>query len=541
MGMISYSEFLEIVFRHQRKIVLIPLVILSVTFAILLFFPRKYRSEAKLFLQVGRESLGMDATATMGPTANLIQNNRDEEVKSALQIIGSRGVIAQVVETLGSDYVLTCVDPGKTQVPGNRFMSSIKQGLGHMIAAIKSIDPVSKDEEAMVKLEKNLRIETQRNSMVLTISLDADSPRAAQKILDTLVDVYRSEHLRIHRNRHSGNFLADQRNLLLDQYTKAQESVRQAKNEFSISSIEGRRQSLEARLQSIELEKIQNLRDLTSCRAKAVELKTQLSQLPERETSAQKSLPNEGADLLRRELYTNQMRLMDQKSRLTSDHPEFIATSQQLEDARRLLETQEVQRKEIIEDINPIYRTLALDLRQQESLLAGWVAKQKEIVSQHAEIISALESFNSQVIELTQLEHEEQIARDKYLQYSNSLEQARIDKALEDGKISSVSIAQKATFSEKPVSPNKLLVLFGGTCIAIASVLGSVFLSEKMNDRIRNERELSNWLGLPVFAAIPDSSQHKRILANLQELAPTSDRDLSTAEISNHRLTGNEA
>ena len=138
---------------------------------------------------------------------------------------------------------------------------------------------------------------------------------------------------------------------------------------------------------------------------------------------------------------------------------------------------------------------------------------QEALAKQHNELLASLETFNRQVIELTQLEHAEQIARDKYLQYSNSLEQARIDKALEDGKISSVSVAQKATLAEKPVSPSKVLVLLGGAFMAFSSVIGLIFLSEKMNDRIRNEGDLMSSLGLPVLATIPDSSQYKRLLA----------------------------
>jgi uncharacterized protein involved in exopolysaccharide biosynthesis len=198
---------------------------------------------------------------------------------------------------------------------------------------------------------------------------------------------------------------------------------------------------------------------------------------------------------------------------LAADHPLLVATTKRVEEAKRLMEAQENQRKETVDDINPIFRALSLDLRQQDSIVAGLLARQEALAKQHNELLASLETFNRQVIELTQLEHAEQIARDKYLQYSNSLEQARIDKALEDGKISSVSVAQKATLAEKPVSPSKVLVLLGGAFMAFSSVIGLIFLSEKMNDRIRNEGDLMSSLGLPVLATIPDSSQYKRLLA----------------------------
>lgn len=231
-GIISKVELLEVVFRHKLKIVLIPLFILALTFAVILFFPRQYRSEAKLYLQVGRESLGMDATATMGPAASLIQNNRDEEMKSALQVVGSRGVIAQVVEKLGADYVLSGVEPGEPGVKSNPLLEKVMERVGNFVSVLKSIDPISIQEEAVIAIENNLKVAPERNSMVLSATFDSETPKSAQKILDTLIDVYQSEHLRIHRNRHSGNFLSDQRDLLLEQYAKAQDCVKTSRMNF---------------------------------------------------------------------------------------------------------------------------------------------------------------------------------------------------------------------------------------------------------------------------------------------------------------------
>ena len=513
-GMISKAEVLEIVFRHKLKIIVVPMVVMAITLAVILFFPRQYRSEAKLYLQVGRESLGIDPTATMGSSTGLIQSNRDEEVKSALQVVASRGVISQVVEKLSPDYVLSGVDPDDESLTSkNAILTQIKDSVGRVLGVIKSIDPVSAREEAEIEIENSLKVGAERNSMVLTATYDAKSPKAAQRVLESLIEIYQAEHLRIHRNRQSGTFLMEQRDMLLEKYSSAQEKVKNTKNEFAITSIEGRRSSLENRLQSIELEKIQNTQNLTSSRAKAKDLRAQLASIPERETSSKKSVPNSGADLLRKELYTSQIRMRDLKSRLAEDHPQLIATNKQEEEAQKLVEAQENDRNETVDDINPIHRALSLDLRQQDSIVAGLVARHQELVSQHSETLRTLEDFNRQAIELTQLEHAEQIARDKYLQYTNSLEQARSDEALENERISSVSVAQKATIAERPVSPSKLLVLVAGAMVSFASVISLIFLSEKLNDRIRTESDLSSLLGLPVLATIPDSIEHKRFIA----------------------------
>ncbi len=507
---INRAELTEIIFRHKYKIVAVPTVILLLTLGVIFFFPRMYRSEARLFLQIGRESLAIDPTATTGPSANLIQNNRDEEVKSALQVIISRGVISQVVDRLGPEYVLNAGEVNGAS--GNAFVTACKQGLGTVIKTLKSIDPISDREEAIIEVEENLRVNAERNSMVLAATYDSAAPAAAQQILGTLIDIYQSEHLRIHRNADSGAFLADQRDLLRSQYLEAQQQLKNAKNGYGVASLIGRRSSLESQLQSIELNQIQTRQELTTAEAKIADIKSQLTAIPDRETSSEKSIPNEGADLLRKELYTNQMRLMEYKARLIDTHPLVVATSRQVDEGKRLLDQEGALRQEVTDDINPIFRELSLDRRQQVSLLAGLTARADALNKQHEEISQALEDFSQQEVELVQLEHDEQIARDKFLQYTNNLEQARVDEALEKSNISSVAVAQSATLAEKPVSPSKSLVALGGIFMALSSDIGLVLVSDKLNDKIRTEADLARTLGLPVLATLDESSQNRRVL-----------------------------
>ena len=508
----SRAELVEIFFRHKYKFIVPPAIILLLTLGVILFAPRTYRSESRLFLQIGRESLAIDPAATTGPSTSMIQSNREEEVKSALQVIGSRGIISQVVERLGPDYVLNGGDGTGDGKKRNPIVASIQNGIGQVLGILKSIDPVSNRERAIISIERNFQVDAERNSMVLTASFDADSPKVAQEILSTLVDVYQAEHLRIHRNAESGAFLADQRDLLRAQYVKAQQSVRDAKKKYGIPSIFGRRANLEAQLQAIELKQIETQQELTAAEAQVSDLASQLMTVPERELTSEKSFPNEGADLLRTELYTNQMRLMEYKSRLIENHPLVVATSRQVDEGKRLLDEQGVQRQEVVDDINPIYRALVLDRRQQVSIVAGLTARSQALAEQHAELRKSLELFSQQEVELIQLEHDEQIARDKYLQYSDSLEQARMDEALEKQRISSVSVAQSATLAEKPVSPSKVLVALGGMFLAFATAIGLVVISEKLNDKIRSESDLAGSVGLPVLATLDESTLNKRVL-----------------------------
>ena len=507
---ITKSDFIEILFRHKIKIAFIPILGAIATLSVLLYYPRTYRSEARLFLQVGRESMGVDPAAnTGGPTVGLIQSNRDEEVKSAIQIAGGRGVISKVVDELSPEYVLKAGDPTEE---ATTFISPVKDMLRSAIKAIKSIDPVDSREEAIIEIEENIKVEAERNSTVLAITLDSKAAESAQKILSKLVEVYKNEHLRIHRNPDSNEFLADQARKLHEQWLKSKDALSKAKTEIGVLTVSGRQSALETQLQSIELEMLKNSQEIGNAKAKSIDIGLQLAKISPRQEGSRKSMPNAGADLMREELYQNQIKLGDLQSRLSPGHPLLISTSRQIEEAKKILARESENRQENMDEVNPIYQELQTDKARQQTLMAGLLASQAKLLDQQSQIQQAMNRFNHTEIEINRLEKDEEIAKHKFTQYNGSLEEARMNKELEESKISSVSIAQDPTLARKPVSPNKLLVVLAGALLSCLGVVASVVLAEKLDDRVRGEHELVELTGFPVLTSILESPVNKKIL-----------------------------
>ncbi len=510
----SLSDIIELAFRHKFKILIMPLLCLIGTVLILLYFPRTYRSEAKIFLQIGRESLGVDPAAkTGGPLGGLMLNDRDEEVKSAIQVIGSRGVFGLVVDRMGPEFVLNAGKNAEDEESAETIGGRIKGAVRYVTGTLKRLDPIDAREEAIIELEESIKVEAERNSTVVQITLDSKSADAAQEILRALVDVYRSEHVRIHRNPNSGHFLADQTERLYQQWVDAKDKVAETKARLGLVTVAGRRTALEAQLQSVEVARLENVQQLTSVEARMEQLSDQLQTIPARETSSKKSVPNDGADLMRQDFYTNQMRLMDLRARYTPDNPQLIAMERQVEESRKVLAKEKDRREETVDDINPIHRDLMTELKHLETSVSGLRATRDKLETQRQDILEMVDRFNRNEIEVDRLEQSESIARKKYTEYNDNLEESRMNEALEDKKISSVSVTQEPTLARKPVSPSKLLVCAGGLFFALSSVVSWIFVSEKLNDRLRSETELANVTGLPVLASIFENASNKRILA----------------------------
>jgi uncharacterized protein involved in exopolysaccharide biosynthesis len=391
---------------------------------------------------------------------------------------------------------------------------AVRGAVAGVVKAIKSMAPVSDREEAIIRVEKKLKVDAERDSTVILVRFDSKTPQLAQAVCDAIVNVYQQEHLRIHRNPESSAFFEDQRELLRAQLDEALERVRQAKSEFGLADIGGRRDTLESQRSAIELESYKAEQELATAEARVADLERQLEHVPERMISAKTKIPNQGADLLREQLYALQVKSMDLKARYNDAHPLVAAIEQQIGEAEKVIQAQKEERMETTDDINPIHQKLSLELKQQSNVIAGLAARLKRLGEQQDTVLAELRDVNVHEVKLDQLEREAHVARTKFYQYAESLEQARIDQVLARQSISNVSIPQPATLAEKPVSPSKLVVGLATLAIALGGTSTLILASERLNDRMRTDQQVEEVLQVPVFATIPSNSASSRVLVS---------------------------
>ncbi|MEZ6091532.1 MAG: hypothetical protein R3C05_26660 [Pirellulaceae bacterium] len=182
-GGIRLSSYLEIPFLHKRLLMGCLAAAIIAGWLVLLLSPRVYESEAKLMLKVGRESVGLDPTATMGQTL-MLQKTQEEEITSALEILGSRQVHETVVERLGTDPILSGYVPGdgtteqawiKTQLGWLKNRVSDVANYGLVASGIR--DPISDHELAVRELQDTVGIYARRNRRLSRSAVNRRAPR----------------------------------------------------------------------------------------------------------------------------------------------------------------------------------------------------------------------------------------------------------------------------------------------------------------------------------------------------------------------------
>ena len=185
------------------------MILLLLTVGVILFWPRQYRSEAKIWIKLGRENSHLDPTAATGETISIQENDREDEIKSVLDILASRGVVADVVDKLGPLVVLGSEPlPGEEAIESNFVANAVKSLAGGVIKMLKSIDPVSDREEAVQKVLDSVVVDAEQKSNVVSIVYDTKNPKLAQAVVKELVNQYTKSHGRIHSIAGSRPFLS---------------------------------------------------------------------------------------------------------------------------------------------------------------------------------------------------------------------------------------------------------------------------------------------------------------------------------------------
>jgi uncharacterized protein involved in exopolysaccharide biosynthesis len=118
-------------------------------------------------------------------------------------------------------------------------------------------------------------------------------------------------------------------------------------------------------------------------------------------------------------------------------------------------------------------------------------------------------------MKLTRLEREVQILESQYGAHVKSLEQARIDQALAEGRISSINILQPATLETKPVNASKRMIVMLGIVLGALGALAIAVVAELLDTTVKSEEDVEHHLALPVFLSLPRGSAFGRVTSRV--------------------------
>ena len=474
-------EMWTAVVRHKNKAVVFFLAVTVLTAVATLMTPKTYHSEAKLLVRLGRENSTLDPTVMSSTDAVLtIPQPRENEINSVAEILHSRSVLERVVDQLTPEAILGRA-PRAENVP---------------------VSPLVRDL-AVRTVNKDLTVTPVRRTNVISLAYDATSPEIARKVIASIIDSYLAEHLRLNRPAGAQEFLAGETARIRAQLTTAEENLRDVKNETGLASPDSQREVVVAQMGRMEDELRQNSAQLAASRAKVQNLEKTLATMPKTEIVSQTTgHPNEGTDNMRGQFYNLQLREQNLAAKLTDDHPMLQETRRQVAEARAIVEREELSRTQVTTTPSRVRYALEKVLVAERPLMASLEARQAAIQTQLADVSRRLETINANGLRIASLVRDIQLLEANYRRFAGNLDQARIDQALENQRISNISIAQAPSFEPRHIRPRKLSNLLLGMMVGAFGGLGLAVGADYVERSRKRPAKIENRLATMIPPAV---------------------------------------
>lgn len=122
-------------------------------------------------------------------------------------------------------------------------------------------------------------------------------------------------------------------------------------------------------------------------------------------------------------------------------------------------------------------------------------------------------SFPNVEQDLLRLTRDVKVNNELYTSLLNSFQQLRLVK---EGKVGNVRVVDAAAVPERPVKPQRALILALAGVLGLLAGLGLAFVRNSMRPGIKHADEIEQHVGLHVFATVPHSKPPGRAHRALQ-------------------------
>ena len=426
----------------------------------------KYRSEAKLYVRLGREAAAVDPMATSGDVG-AGSDPRVFEINAILDLLSSYELRREVVDKLGSDRILAKDGKSGLDLEGTfAFLNEFH------LNPFQSHDA---GEDAAKQLADQVKTATTKTSSVITVACEARSPELAQDILKQLIQATQDRHVRVKETRGSQNFFADQVKLSRSQLGDAEQQLRDFRTKSGLMDFALQHKIAREQIAVLDNELRTTDALLANAKAEVAVCQKMLTSTPRMHVVEEViGQPSTARDVMRSQLYALQLKEKEIRSHYQGDTFFVKQIADAIAQAEDTLK-HEPDKKQVKEGTNAVYDLLAARLSQQQVTADSLDAKSAKLREQLAEAQKEPIRLAQCQAQLADLERTVALAEDRYRTYSRSQEQIRVDGAMELGKLSNINVLQSPTLLLTPVRPNPRLNLMFGSLLAIVAA-GLVFV-----------------------------------------------------------------
>lgn len=473
----SLFETLTIFFKHRRKIVLIFVTVVGIVTAVTFLQRPVYEAKSSLLVKMLK-----DDTPRPGMT---VENNnlsltlsQDELINTEVLILTGQELAEKVINTVRIENLYPDLANEK-----NREKSKMT-----MFKAVKMF-------------QKSLKVIGVRKSNVINVSFQHHNPEVAARVVNLLDEYFNDKHLLLHSDPQS-SFISSQ---LASFEAKLKESegelqaYQQGNNAFSLD--EQRALLLKQRTDFDSAYKM-TIDNVGEQKKRIVALKGQINFLSNNNnrythTDRDKIIIDAKSRLLELKLKEQELR-----RKYTDNNRLVVDAKNEVNLVDKFLKEQEEGIAGKVKTGNPVYQSVEMDLYRAQADLNSQAAKAealKEQIKQLEKQITALDMSESKI---QRLKREVAINEKNYKTYADRHEEARISDAMNQHKLSNISVIQPAEIPAKPIKPKKKLNLVLGVVFGIIAGFGWAYVLENISQTFSDPESVERYLGLPVLLTV---------------------------------------
>jgi uncharacterized protein involved in exopolysaccharide biosynthesis len=437
----AWKRFRDAMARRRRAFVTVAVVTFLVIQGVGFFWPATFAAQAAILIQKSRSSTPLDTDPTRGSTV-ISGGVTEEEVNSEIAILTSREVLAATVEAAGLDRV--------PQPWYLRLLFLPLRAYDRVYASYHKFTVADDADRAIQSLGKSISAERLKSSNVVVITLEARDPKAAEVVLAELLKIYVRHHTEVHFQNKVAPVFSGQAEEIQKRLEELRGHLQQAKHQAGTVDAASER--------DVQLKIDASLREeADTLRRRLAELDAKLGAFDrERNGSgARASVGGQILDELKSEVNRLELEQVKMESRYRDGFPLLEENKKKLERTRQALKDE----SSLVFEHNPTLVALEHDRANAAAERAGVARRLAVLDKQVGASRERLLGLDEQTSDAERSKLELRALEDRYLMYLSRGEQARIDSALDESRLSNASIVQAAASSPKPVRPKKSVLL----------------------------------------------------------------------------------
>jgi uncharacterized protein involved in exopolysaccharide biosynthesis len=481
--------------KHKWKILTLFLsTVVTVAVGSLLATPT-YHASSRLLVKAGREDVYVPPAGGSPAIVNR-SSGQGEKVNAEIAILKSPGLLIKLVDDFGVKNLFDF--PGRTLKSrllreSKRFgVSRVFQFLGRppegrLLKENKTgeIPPI---ETVYESVGNNLEFSALPKSNVIMVTFDWPDPAIAANVVNTLVELYLAQHVKVHTDPQTYSLLKEQAEKWEEKLRKSEKALEAFKRRHSITSLPQQKTILLGKLSEIESEMKGTESEIQETTEMIASLEAQLSSL-DQDIQLQETINKDTETLA-----ALKAKLVDF---------ELQGLKEEINHVKKRIAEEEKKAQVFVLGRSPIRQSLETDLLKAGTRLEALKikGKNKELqTAMYREELKALDGFEKQMNEL-----ERQVAIDEtnYKLYLTKFEEAKISESMDRQKIANVSVIEPALPPLNPIKPRKKLNVLVGGFLGLLVGIGMAFLTEFINPVFRTREDVDQFLGLPVLVTLP--------------------------------------